>query len=916
MQMFPDRLPVSNPCFDDRRTVHAIFEEQAALRPGAIAVVYENREVTYQELNWRANQLAHYLRKLGVGPDVPVALALERSPEMVIGILGILKAGGAYVPLDPAYPAERLAFMLEDARAPVLLAERRFVDRLPAQRAVAICLDTDSQTIAGEPTENPANRLAPANIAYVIYTSGSTGRPKGVEILHRNLSNYIISAGQFFGLTPADRVLQFSSISFDTAAEEIFCPLTCGATLVLRNDSMLGSVSDFLATCGRWRITVLDLPTAYWHELTGRLFSERLTMPNEVRLVVVGGERALPERLTQWRACIGNRIRFCNSYGPTEATIGATIWELTDSFVAEDSFAEVPIGCPMPNVQVHIVDANLNRVAVGVTGELFIGGAGVARGYRHRPDLTAEKFLPDPFSADASSRLYKTGDLARSRPDGNLQFQGRVDYQVKMRGFRIETEEIETVLRQHPAIWDTVVIAREDVEGDKQLVAYVVPVRGTTPKVSEIRNVLNAKLPHYMIPAAFVFLDALPLTPNGKIDRRALPAPEQTRNALEESYAAPRTQVEEVLARIWAEVLNVDRVGIHDSFFDLGGHSLLAVRIISEIERAFGKTQRLSALFQAPTVEQFAELLSQDVVSESWSSLIPLQPHGSKLPFFWIHGESSDASLPRHLGADQPLYGLMHQGLDGNAIRYTTVEEIAAHYLREIRSVQPNGPYFLGGYCFGGLIAFEMAQQLRKINEIVALLLIVEPIDLRQCKLSTLDNFAASINGDNSREQAQIKSFTHDVYRHLHNLELLTARQKLTYVLDRVSGKLTASASVLTNPVKKMGRETASWLYLRLGYRLPYSLRSDYILRVYDEAIREYLPSAYPGQLIIFNCAENSNQPQSWERLAGRGLEIHTIPGNHTDVLREPNVRIWSKKLKMYLDKAQASVHSIVGKAG
>jgi thioesterase domain-containing protein/acyl carrier protein len=355
-----------------------------------------------------------------------------------------------------------------------------------------------------------------------------------------------------------------------------------------------------------------------------------------------------------------------------------------------------------------------------------------------------------------------------------------------------------------------------------------------------------------------------------------------------------------MLARMWAEILKVDRVGIHDNFFDLGGHSLLAVRVINEVEKAFGRTHRISALFQAPTVGQFAKLLSQEVTAEAWSSLVPLQPQGSKLPFFWVHGESSDAFLPRYLGPDQPLYGLMHQGLDGRPARYTSVEGMAAHYLSEIRTIQPHGPYLLGGYCFGGLVAFEMAHQLRKIDERVALLMIVEPIDLRECKACIAGNIPASESISGSLESAKTRTFSDAVARHFRNLETLTTREKVVYVLERIKGKILAGASTVI-------RNAASWLYLRLGSPLPHSLRSQYILRIYNRAVDRYLLPVYPGRLIIFNCAENTNAPLHWERFATGGLELHTIPGDHAGVLREPNVRVWGAKLKTCVDAAQSA---------
>jgi amino acid adenylation domain-containing protein len=610
----------------DKR-IHDLVEAQVEQTPEGIAALCETEQLTYRELNARANQLAHYLRRVGVGPEGLVGIYLERSLEMLVSILGVLKAGGAYVPLDPEYPKERLAFMIADSQVRVILTERRLIERLPDHTARVICVDEDWKAVAEESAENLLTAATADNLAYVIYTSGSTGVPKGVEISHRALTNYIDYAGKFFGLTPADRMVQFASISFDLAAEEIFSCLARGATLVLRADSIVDSVFDFLEKCREWRITVLDLPTAYWHEVTAVVFSDGLTMPELIRLVVIGGERAIPERLVQWRACIGRRIRLCNGYGPTEATIVATICELTDSFEGEDGVGEVPIGHPVPNVQVYVVDQNLNPVPVGVPGELLIGGLGLARGYLNRPELTAEKFISNPFSADPNARLYRTGDLVRFRANGNLEFVGRIDQQIKIRGFRIELGEIEAVLGQHPAVRDAVVLAREDSPVDKRLIAYIVPTQAEAPAIDALCAFVKARLPDYMVPSSFVTLDALPLTANGKVNRRALPAPDQSRLDQKQAFTAPRTPVEESVAAIWAEVLKLDQISIHDNFFDLGGHSLLATRVISRLRIMLQVEVPVRSLFESPTVAELTEVVERaknNGVEGSASTIVPL----------------------------------------------------------------------------------------------------------------------------------------------------------------------------------------------------------------------------------------------------------------------------------------------------
>ncbi|HEY7546864.1 MAG TPA: amino acid adenylation domain-containing protein, partial [Blastocatellia bacterium] len=428
--------------FEDKRIIetmpapmsaHQLFEAQAARTPDAVAVMFENERLSYRQLNARANRLAHHLISLGVGPDTMVAISMERSLEMLVGLLGILKAGGAYVPLDPAYPKELLAVMLVDARPPVVLTERRLLESLPQIESRYVCIDSDRETIDCYSEENPVDQVAPENLAYVIYTSGSTGKPKGVLIEHRSLTNYIEAACAEFAIQADDRVLQFASISFDTSAEEIYPCLARGATLVLRTGSMLSSTSTFLDQCRDWNITILDLPTAYWHELAASLDAEGLSLPPSVRLVIIGGERALPERVAMWRKKVDSRVRLLNTYGPTETTIVATIADLSTTSTSEP-LAAVPVGHPIPNVRAYILDQNLQPVPTGVIGELHIGGVGLARGYLNRPELTREKFISDPFSQEPGARLYKTGDLARYMPDGCIQIAGRMDDQVKING--------------------------------------------------------------------------------------------------------------------------------------------------------------------------------------------------------------------------------------------------------------------------------------------------------------------------------------------------------------------------------------------------------------------------------------------------------------------------------------------------
>jgi len=611
--------------------IHQLFEAQVKHTPDAVALVHENMQLTYQQLNQRANRLAHYLQRLGVKPEVSVGLCVERSPEMIVGLLAILKAGGAYVPLDPSYPKERLTFILEDIQAPILVTQKHLGESLPTQSAQVVCIDQDG--ISQESEENPTSGVRAENAAYIIYTSGTTGTPKGVVIQHRSVVNYTEAARVAYAINPEDRVLQFAAISFDASAEEIYPCLVCGATLVLRTNSMIDSIPMFLQKCQEWALTVLDLPTAYWHEFTRKIAAETLMLPPSVRLVIIGGERVQPEMVALWQSRVGQQVQLMNTYGPTEATIVATMHRILGSKEAGTTPREVPIGRPIANVQVYLLDQYLNIVPIGVPGELHIGGVGLARGYFNRAELTAEKFIPHPFTAEPGAHLYKTGDMVRYLPNGDIEFLGRIDHQVKIRGYRIELGEIEAVLEQHQVIQEAVVVVREDIPGDKRLVAYVVPNRDQTPTRSELRSIVLEFLPDYMVPSAFVLLKSLPLSSNGKLDRRALPAPDWSSREMDETFVAPTLEVQQHLAQIWEELLNTRPIGIRDNFFELGGHSLLAVRLVDQIEQFWGKRISATTLLAGPTIEQLANVLmqSEDISSDVASAKV--KTVGIKRPF-------------------------------------------------------------------------------------------------------------------------------------------------------------------------------------------------------------------------------------------------------------------------------------------
>jgi amino acid adenylation domain-containing protein len=887
------------------RCIHHLFEAQVDRAPQAAAVEHEGQRLTYQQLNARANQLAHYLHKHGVGPEVRVGLCVERSLEMVVGLLGVLKAGGAYVPLDPLYPQSRLQLMSDDAQVRVLLTQQRLRQRLPASKAEVVCLDADWSQITRGRSENFDSGVQSQNLAYVIYTSGSTGRPKGVMIEHGSLVNYVEAAIEAYGIESTDRVLQFASISFDASAEEIYPCLARGGTLVLRTAQMIGATAKFLEHCREWSLTVTSLPTAYWHEVVMRLAAEALTIPPSVRLVIIGGEAARPEIVALWQRQVGERVRLLNTYGPTEATVVVTQCDLS-RLAGVGARKEVPIGRALRNVQTYILDSQLQPVPVGVPGELFLGGDSLARGYLNRPELTAEKFVPNPFDSEAGARLYGTGDLARWLADGTIEFLGRVDHQVKIRGCRVELGEIEAVLRQHASVGECLVAEREDGPGDKRLVAYLVARNGSPPTTPELRNYLKEQLPEYMVPSAFVILDALPLAPNGKVDRQALPVLNPTRSEPDDSFVTPRNNLERQLTNIWQELLGVPRIGVKDNFFDLGGHSLLAVRLIARIEKRFGKALPLATIFQAPTIERLASTLRRQESSPPWSRLVPFQTGGSKPPFFCLN--ATGQALAKLLGPDQPLYGLQAHGLDGRRAP-STVQNMAADYIKEIRTIQPHGPYYIGGYSFGGMVAFELAQQLQQQGEEVALLVLLDPTkpNYREVPSLIIPRSAGS-----SPSSALLLD---EICEHLQNLVMLPFQKKVAYLLVRVTWRIAMIKPALVITALKM---VANRFCFAIGCRVPVTLRKFYFVKISGQAARGYAPQVYTGDMVLLRTQTPSDDSQlDWPKLTGGGLEIRELPVGHSDILKEPYVQVLAKHLEECLHGAQSTrLHRLTARGG
>ncbi len=878
------------------RSTHELFEEQVEKTPSAVAVEFEETRLTYRELNERANQLAHYLRSAGAGADVLVGVCLERSAELVVALLGILKAGAAYLPLETEYPAERLRFILDDSATPILITQKSLSDRIRQLGTDARIVCLDEEEIAGQSRENPDAPVMPENLVYAIYTSGSTGKPKGTLITHRGLSNYLNWAIQAYPVAEGKGAPVHSSIAFDLTVTGLFTPLLVGRTAYLCETSApprLISTAETQST-QRSRGGIESLSSALRSEqgfslvkITPahlELLSHELTREEAARCAsafIIGGENLTADSIKFWQDAAPNTM-LVNEYGPTETVVGCCVYTVGKE---EDSQGSIPIGRPIANTRLYILSPHLQLQPVGVPGELYIGGPGLARGYLNRPDLTAHAFVPDPFSRSSGERLYRTGDLARYRADGNLEYLGRMDNQVKVSGFRIELEEIETVLRVHDAVENVAVVARQG-----KLLAYVVvtpEARTDEAKLwSELRGFIKTKLPEYMSPGIFVAVDSLPVTPNGKVDRRALPHVDELRPDLEEPYVGPRDQIEERLTMLWTNVLQLKSIGVRDSFFELGGNSLLAARLFAQIANSFGKHLPLATLFLSPTIEQLANCLRDSDTSNTWSSLVAIQPEGSRPPLFCVHAAGANVliyrPLSRHLGNDQPVYALQAQGLDGRAQPLTRVEDMAALYIKEMRAVQPEGPYFLLGASFGGLVIYEMAQQLLEQNQQVALL--------------------AMLNTN-----CPVYSFAKRIRCHVGHLMEKGPREYAQGIINR---RFTGRVSETKNETAG-GPDPEIQKLLAKDSGVDESLVRT-ILAIMAAA-EQYVPArgVYPGKITFFLARDAKRDFEDnrlgWRKLARGGLEVHVVPGAHTSMREEPHVAELAAKLRDILCVTTAS---------
>ncbi|MFH7028943.1 MAG: amino acid adenylation domain-containing protein [Heteroscytonema crispum UTEX LB 1556] len=919
----------------EKNCIHLLFEEQVERTPDALAVVFEDahrvasrrveQQLTYQELNHRVNQLAHYLQKLGIGSESLVGICMERSLEIVIGLLAILKAGGAYVPLDPAYPKERIAFIVEETQVAILLTQKHLVNELPQLDSRLVCLDTEWKTIARESEANPDSEVTLQNLAYVIYTSGSTGKPKGVQIPHRNINHYVQAMSKALELQSEDVYLHTASFSFSSSVRQLMIPLSGGATVVMATVEQIQNPLALFELIKRHHVSIIDLVPSYWRSCTEVLANlkskqRRNLLDNQLRLILSASEPLLSDIPKQWRFEFEQDVRFVNMYGQTETTGIVSVYPIPDEY--EDKVTVVPIGRPIANTQIYLLDDDLCPVPVGEIGEMYIGGPSLARDYLKRPDLTDQKFIPNPFSDYPGAYLYKTGDLARYLPDGTIKFVGRVDYQVKIRGKRVELGGIESIITLYPGIKQTVVMGRDDASGHQRLVAYIVPKAfsneiSQTVFTKELRNYLKEKLPEYMVPSAFVVLTAFPLTPTGKIDRRALPAPEHVRQEPEKTFVAPRDELELQLTKIWEQVLGIQPIDVRSNFFDLGGHSLLAVSLFAQIEKKFGKKLPLATLLQSGTVEALAKLLGceeekavgkqvliaplgEEKSVAPWSSLVAIQPNGSQPPLFCIHPLGGETlcyrNIALHLGSDQPVYGLQPIGLDGKQPPYTRIEDMASHYIKEIKIIQPNGPYFLVGWSYGGFVVYEMAQQLHRQGEKVGLLGMMDTVRPGYFKRSPLRM---------------------RVFLHLKNfLQLGPA-----YLWQKVVGRIQQGKYHLEQRYKRFFHATSYVSFI--AYKIAENDEHLEVISANMQALDAYIFQSYPGRITLLRTKDENRYEtvgEQYDPEFGWGdiveeLDIHYIPGSHWSVMEEPHVGVVAAKLQVCLEKAVASQNiKIIGR--
>jgi|HubBroStandDraft_6_1064221.scaffolds.fasta_scaffold00142_32 surfactin family lipopeptide synthetase A len=853
------------------QVLHQLFAHQAERTPEAVALVVGSDRMTYRELDFRTDQLAAHLRRCGIRPEKPVGLYLEPSTEMIVGTLGVLKAGGACVPLDPSYPTERLSYAIKDTQLELLLAQQHLRSQLQSSDVAVLCLDSEWKQVEQPNPEPVPSDCTPGNLAYVIYTSGSTGKPKGVQIEHRNLLHSTHARTLYYGPDTA-RFLLLSSFSFDSSLAGILGTLCQGGTLVLTPGPLKSNLTQLSHLIQAHEITrLLCVPTLYGLILEQAKPGELATLKE----AIVGGESCSPELIDRHYKLVPQATLY-NEYGPTEAAVWSTVHRCSTGKPNN----LVPIGKPIPNARVFVLDPNLNLMPVGVAGELYIGGPGVVRGYLNRAAETEKSFVPDPFSEMPGARLYKTGDVARYLPDGNLELLGRFDHQVKIRGFRIELEEVESVICEYDGVRNAAVAVSQPNGTEPVLAAYVVPRKGFKFEIEELRRFLSRKLPEAMVPSKFATLDSLPLMPNGKVNRHALPT--VTFDVEATQVVSPKDALESKLVEIWSDVLKKPEIGVTASFFDLGGNSLVVAKLLLRLEQQFGKRLSLSDIFQSPTIRQLAPLLVRGRQRRDHPAVVPLQPQGSRPPLYWVDGGPIFLLVATRLGADQPVLGLRVPATEVSRFQIPySIEEGATELVRYLREVQPAGPYYLAGFCALGLVAYEMARQLVLAGQRVALLALLDVPAPTSQPASAPPGKARASSGKTQMQsllaelrQGGIPGLPGFVYRRstaiARRLKLLRWRIQQSIGLDLNRNRLLNDPDIIEDPGSYFGT-----------------------------------PRRYAGDVVFFLSDDSEPPNDAWRDLVSGGWEVHRVTGGHMSMFQEENVGSLAERLQACLSDRQ-----------
>ncbi|MEZ2335804.1 amino acid adenylation domain-containing protein [Mucilaginibacter sp. RCC_168] len=858
------------------KALHHLIADRAAQIPDHVAVVFENRSLTFKQVNEAANKLAAHLLTFNMQTGDIIGLSIDRSPEMIIALLAILKTGAAYVPLDPEYPKDRVEFMMDDSSAKILLTSKKFKGHF-VSRAQEVLIEDAISKFDSYSADEPETIVTGDDLAYVLFTSGSTGKPKGVQIKHHNLVNFLLSMQKEPGLKAGDNLLAVTTISFDIAGLEMFLPLLTGARLIITDAITAKDGRALIDLVADHQITVMQATPYTWRVMLEAGWETKFPLR-----ILCGGE-ALPKDLIN--KLLARCSELWNMYGPTETTVWSTVKHIIND-------EDISIGRPIDNTQVYILDEKLNNFADGSIGEIYIGGDGVAKGYLNRPELTDERFVDDVFSGIPGSKMYRTGDLGKIREDGEIVCLGRIDHQVKVRGYRIELEEIEQNLLKQDNVKQAVVIAREDTPGNPRLVGYVIindqkSDNDLRAQFDTWQRGLLEVLPEYMVPDDFVIMETIPITPNGKIDRKALPKPNYSNIQRSGEIVAPRTSNEKLVADIWTELMGLETISIFDNFFELGGRSLVAVKIMARLEQETGKRLPLATLFEHSTVEKLAARLELDATSITWESLVPIKPNGTKMPLYIVHGAGLNVllfnALAMNMDAEQPVYGLQAKGLNGIDEPLDVMEDIAANYIAEIVAKNPDGPYALAGYSLGGIIAYEMAKQLMATGKEVKM-------------LAMFDTYA------------DLSTVNDPLLKKVFNKATLVLKQigySLVLLAEDPKRTIEYKSLIIKRKFIKLFWKIAPGKDEKKEGFFAYDNEID---EASEKALRNYVLTPLPIAIELFRAKKRTFYMADfnflgWRPFAQKGVHVHEIPGEHNTIFAPPNDKEFAVVLQNCLDQ-------------